>query len=678
MKIINREISWLYFNNRVLQEAESQEVPLQDRIRFLGIFSNNLDEFYRVRVASITRLIELNRIDYPDKAEHYTKILNSINSITLEEQNKFHEIFTAIKGELEKQEIYILNENGLTPSQGEYVKDLFRNHIRSHLFPVILKNLSSPESLRDGSIYLAVILEKTNNPDKKQFAILEIPVSTIDRYIIIPSETSKKYIIRLDDIIRYSLDDVFGVFGYDKFSAYTFKITRDGELDIDEDISKSFMELLTESIKQRKTGSPVRIVYDRSMPKPLLKHLMKKLNIKTIDSSMQGGRYHNSKDLINFPKIIGKDFSYPTLPLLPHKDILSGQKVISSIRKKDILLHYPYQSFKYIIDLLREASIDPKVRSIKMTLYRISNPSRVVSALINASRNGKSVTVFMEFQARFDEENNIYWSTKLQEAGVRIIKSIPGFKVHSKLILIRRKEKGINRYYANISTGNYNESTAKIYCDDSLLTADPKITEDVQKVFYLFEKSYRPVRFQHLIVSPFKTRNLFTKLLNNEIKNAKEGKPAWAIIKINSLADEKLARKLMKAANNGVNIKLIVRGINILIPEEHPNIEVISIVDMYLEHSRIFAFCNNKHPKYFIGSADWMIRNLDNRIEVCTPIYDLDLQKELQEMLNIQLKDNTKARIINSMDKNSFKKSGGKKIRSQISIYEYLKSIHKK
>jgi polyphosphate kinase len=676
MEFIDREISWLYFNSRVLQEAESPDVPLQERIRFLGIFSNNLDEFYRVRVASISRLIELNKTDFPEKADYYTTILNRINTISYQQHERIRHIFDTIQKELEKHNIYLINEKQLTEKQGKYIRILFREKIRSHLFPIILKNLFSPGTLKDSSIYLAVVMSKPNALESKQYAIIEIPVPNIERFIVLPTENDNKYVIRLDDIIRYCLDDIFGVFGYTRFSAYTFKLTRDGELDIDEDISKSFMELLTESIKQREIGEPVRFIYDKDMPENLLTLLMSKLNIGEQDHPMQGGRYHNSKDLMKFPNLAGPDLSYPITPPLPHKDIPIGKKVISAIRDKDILLHFPYQSFQYIIDLLREASIDSKVRSIKMTLYRIANPSRIVNALINASRNGKSVTVFMEFQARFDEENNIFWSTKLQESGVRIIKAIPGFKVHSKLILIRRKEKGLNRYYANISTGNFNEQTAKVYCDDSLLTADPKITEDIQKVFYLFEKSYRLMRFRHLVVSPFKTRNHFLKLLSNEISNAREGKPAWVMIKMNSLSDEKLSRKLYKAAKEGVKISLIIRGINIMIPN-HPNIEAISIVDKYLEHSRIFAFCNNDINKFFIGSADWMTRNLDNRIEVTTPIFNLELQQELKTMLEIQLRDNIKARLINSKGLNSFKKTDGEDYRAQKETYNFLKQVHK-
>lgn len=676
MEIIDREISWLYFNSRVLQEAESKDVPLQERIRFLGIFSNNLDEFYRVRVATITRMIELNKTDYPEKSEYYTKLLQQINDISYKQHEKIRNIFSSIQKELEEYNIFIIDETQLTSKHQVYVKQLFSDKIRSNLFPLMLKNLTALESLKDGSIYLAIVLEKTDNPDATNYAVIEIPTHSFSRFVILPSENNAKYIIRLDDIIRYCLDDIFKVFGYDKFSAYTFKLTRDAELDIDEDISKSFMELLAESVKQREAGVPVRFIFDRNMPDDLLNKLMKQFNIGTQDHTMQGGRYHNSKDLMSFPNIAGDELSYPPILELSNKYIQPGKKIFSAIRERDIMLHYPYQSFQYIIDLLREASIDPKVRSIKMTLYRIANPSSVANALINASRNGKTVTVFMEFQARFDEENNIYWSTKLQEAGVRIIKAIPGFKVHAKLILIRRKEKGLNRYYANISTGNFNEKTAKIYCDDSLLTTDPRITDDVHKIFYLFEKSYRLMRFNHLIVSPFKTRNHFIKLLNNEIANAKAGNKSWVIIKMNSLADEKLAKKISKAAKNGVKVYLIIRGINILIPDTNPNIEALSIVDKFLEHSRIFVFSNNGNPKYFIGSADWMTRNLDNRIEVTTPIYDKYIQEELQTMLDLQLRDNTKARLWKSKDLNEFRQVKGKPVRSQVEIYNYLRTKH--
>jgi len=675
-QFINREISWLSFNNRVLQEAACGDVPLYERIKFLGIFSNNLDEFYRVRVATLRRLVLVNEKDFPEKAAAYTELINSINRITAEGHYEVSRILGTIQEKLKEHHVFLINEKELSEEQGIFIRSFFRTHVRPNLFPVILKNLSRPGLLKDSSIYLAIILKKQGNEQKTTHAVIEIPVQQIDRFIVLPSTDHRHYIIRLDDIIRYCLDDIFGVFGFNQYQAYTFKITRDAELDIDEDISKSFVELITDSIKARETGNPVRFIYDREMPAVLLNALAKTLKIRKRDTVMQGGRYHNTKDFMNFPNIAGKGLSYEPMVQLPNKHILNGRKITSSIRERDIMLHYPYQPYQHIIDLLREASIDPRVRAIKMTLYRLANPSKVVNALINASSNGKQVTVFMEFQARFDESNNIYWSTKLQEAGARIIKTIPGFKVHCKMILIKRIENEQEKLYANISTGNYNETTSRIYADDTLMTADPRITHDVAKVFELFERSYKPMRFQHLIVSPFRTRNFFIGLLNAEIKNARQGKPAWAIIKLNSISDEILARKLLRAAESGVKLQLIIRGICILHSNMHPNLEIISIVDRFLEHSRSLVFCNGGKPKFFISSADWMIRNLDNRIEVTTPIYDPDIQKEMLDMLRIQLSDNSKARIVDKTLNCELKKNDMPAVRAQVDIYNYLKKRH--
>ncbi len=462
--------------------------------------------------------------------------------------------------------------------------------------------------------------------------------------------------------------------GYDTFSAYTIKLTRDAELDIDHDISKSFMELMSESIKKRKKGSPVRFVYDDDMPEGLNKKLNRKLKITKTDNIRGGGRYHNFKDFMSFPNMGGKNLVFAKTYPNKHPEISHNTSIIDKISEGDIMLHYPYQSFQYIVDLLREASIDPKVRAIKMTFYRAARDSNVINALINAARNGKYVTVFLEIQARFDEKANIYWSRKLEEEGVKIIKTLPGFKVHSKLMLIRRKESGKNVYYANISTGNFNESTAKVYADDSLLTAHKGITTEVNMLFHLFESPYNPPKFKHLIVAPYYMRNSFINKLNAEIRNAKNGKEAWVILKLNNLVDKKITAKLYNAAKAGVNIKIICRGICILIPGIKglsENIKVISIVDKFLEHSRIFVFANDGDPKYFLSSADWMVRNFDHRFETAAPIYDKKLQDEIMAMLNLQLSDNTKARLVNTKDNNEYVVTKSKtKIRSQFKTYE--------
>ncbi|NVN94950.1 MAG: polyphosphate kinase 1 [Bacteroidetes bacterium] len=680
-KYINREISWLQFNERVLQEAKDASTPLLERLIFLGIYSNNQDEFFRVRVATLNRILKIQEVHPSEDTEaNPQKILKEIDQKIVVLQGEFYNTYQNIKNELAKENIHIIDETQLTSEQGIYVKKYFREEVRQHLFPIMLDQLYNFATLRDKSIYLAIDLKYSKQPEVENYALIEIPAYRISRFLILPSNgDNNKYILLLDDVIRYCLSDIFSIFGFDIYEAYTIKFTRDAELDIDNDVSKSFLEKISDSIKQRKKGATVRFIYDENIPLPLLNQLVKKFFIKKKDTLKKGGKYHNFKDFMNFPLNLGADnLRYEEVPKLYTKELSLSKRILDCIKKKDIMLHYPYQSFQYIIDLLREASIDPAVRAIKMTIYRAAKDSRVINALINAVRNGKEVTVYLELQARFDEEANIYWAGIMQEEGVKVIQNIPGYKVHCKLILIRRKENNENVYYAGIGTGNPNEITSKIYVDEHLLTANKKIVSDVNKVFHLFEAKYNQPDFDCLIVSPFKTRSFFIHQIDNEIRNAKKGKPAWIIIKLNNLVDDKIINKLYEASQANVNIKVIVRGICVLVPGLpgiSENIEAISIVDRYLEHSRIFVFCNNDDNKYFIGSADWMQRNFDHRIEVTTPIYDKKIQADLNEMLKIQLKDNVKARIISANTPIEYKKTDSEeKIRSQIEIYKYLKN----
>ncbi|MCK9207785.1 MAG: polyphosphate kinase 1 [Salinivirgaceae bacterium] len=679
MKYFDRELSWLSFNARVLQEASDKSNPLNERIKFLGIYSNNQDEFFRVRIASLYRMIELNKKNFGDDVEKLQLSLSEAMQEVRNQQIAFTTIHDELIEDLKKKQIFLIDETQLDQEQGEFVRSYFREKVRHHLFPIMLRNITSAGFLTDHSIYLAIMLGRSDKPEINTYSIIEIPTNAVNRFLILPEKAGKKFIILLDDVIRFCLDEIFVRFKYNSFSAYTFKFTRDAELDMDNDVSKSFIELMSESLAQRKKGSALRFVYDRNMPKELLEGVTQKLKFTSKDHMVEGGRYHNFKDYMGFPNLGGPELENHKIIPLPHKDIPEGGSILHAIRQKDIMLHYPYQSFQYIVDLLREASIDSKVRSIKMTIYRLANPSNVINALINAARNGKRVTVFMELQARFDEEANIYWSQQLQGAGVRVLRNIPGLKVHCKLILIKRKETTGYRHYANIGTGNFHEKTAGIYCDSTLLTANPDITLDVDKVFDLFEASYRPMRFKTLIVSPFSTRNFFIKLINNEIRNALLGKDAWMIIKINSLADIPLINRLYAASQAGVKIQLIVRGICKLIPGVpgmSENITVRSIVDKFLEHSRVLIFCNGGDESYYISSADWMVRNLDNRIEVTTPIFDPEIQQVLKAMMNIQLEDNCKARIIDTTMSNTYYRDTKEHVRAQEAIYHYLKSIH--
>lgn len=681
--MINRELSWLSFNERVLQEAADERMPLIERLRFLGIYSNNLDEFYRVRVATLRRLQDFSEDITEDLPFVPAKILKKINEIELKQQDVFNAIYKTLLQQLEEQQIFLISEKELSPEQGEYIRDFFEENVRPNLFPVMIKNFKRSSFLRDRAIYLVVHLQKSDKSLKEDSALIRVPAASISRFVILPKEGKKQYIILLDDLIRYNLASMFSLFDYDRFDAYSIKLTRDAELDIDNDVSKSFMERMADSLKQRKQGRPVRFIYDEAMPKSLLNLLTDRLKISEKDNMHHGGRYHNFKDFMTFPNVGSASLEHPPMPPLPHPLLRNVKSMLSAMQKNDIMLHFPYQSFHYIVELLREASIDPKVKSIKVTLYRVASNSKVINALINAARNGKNVTVFLELQARFDEKANIYWSEKMQEEGVEIIHGVKGLKVHSKLILIRRKEGKKNVLYAHIGTGNLNEETARLYGDDSLLTCDPHITEEVDRVFSLFEKTwYAPVYFRHLIVSPFRTRKYMVQMIDREIKNARAGKPAAIFMKLNSLVDEAIVKRLYVASKAGVKCRLIVRGICVLIPGKlglSENIEVISIVDRFLEHSRVFIFHNEGDERYFISSADMMTRNLDHRIEVGCPILDPGIQKELRTMLELQWQDNVKARVVEGKQQNKYRLPQGDEplIRSQEAIYQYYKDLLK-
>jgi len=676
-KYINREVSWLHFNERVLQEAMDVQNPIIERLKFLGIFSNNRDEFFRVRVATLKRMILLDKQKDSNTLFNPNAVLKEVRQIVEEQEKKFTNTFFELKKELKREHIIFLDENTLNEEEGKFVQQFFHTEVRPYLFPIMLNNISSPDRLRDNSIFLAIHLQDSTGQNEDNYALIMVPTDSVPRFIQLPTEKNYKTIIFLDDIMRYSIGEIFRPFGYDTFNAYTIKFTRDAELDIDNDFSKSFIELMSESIKKRKKGAPVRFVYDKEIPEAMLQQLFDKIQISEIDHLRGGGKYHNFKDFMSFPKIGAKRLNYEKVKPLNHPLLPPGTNILDTISKQDIMLHYPYQSFQYIVDLLREAAIDPKVKAIKMTFYRAARNSNVINALINAARNGKAVTVFLEIQARFDEEANIYWGEKLTEEGVKIIKTLPGFKVHAKLMLIRRKEDGQNIYYTNISTGNFNESTAKIYADDSLLTANQQIANEVNMLFHLFEAPYNPPRFKHLLVAPYYLREQMRKLLNTEIRNAKAGKEAWAILKLNSLVDQKLVDKLYQAASAGVRIDIVCRGICIMkteLPEVKGNLNIISIIDKFLEHSRLFVFANGGNNKYYFGSADWMVRNLDHRFEVICPIYDKEIQAEVMDMLQIQLNDNVKARILGLKQINQYKPSDStNKIRSQFALYDYFK-----
>lgn len=672
-KYINRELSWLDFNARVLQEASDPKNPLIERFKYLGIFSNNRDEFFRVRVSTLKRMQSHKKISELDK-KNLTNTLLDIQEKVAEQEEIYTKTYKSLIKQAKENDVYLIDETELTHEQQVFVREYFNQNVRKHIFPMMLGTSMKYNNFKDQSVYLAIELKDSRNKNENAYALIELPSRELTRFVSLPNDGNKKYLMFLEDVVRFNLDSVFSILGYDIFKAYIVKLTREAELDIDNDVLKSFLEIMTESVKKRKKAPPVRFIYDKKITTELLEVVLQTFGIKNSDNLRAGGRYHNLKDFMNFP-VDREDLKFTKLPPVLHPELPDHKSKFEILKKKDVLIHYPYQSFSSLTSFIWEASIDPNVRAIKMTFYRVSRTSVLMRALINAARNGKKVTVFMEVQARFDEEDNIYWAEKLQEEGVRIIPTIPGFKVHSKLILIRRKESGENIYYTNISTGNFHEATARVYSDTSLLTSNPEICQDVNNVFYLFETKFKFPTFNKLKVAPFGIRSFINKKIEAEIKNAKAGKESWFILKINNLVDEKIVNKIYKAADAGVKIKLIIRGICVLKTNfVHKNIKAFGVVDRFLEHSRIFVFANEGKPQYYISSADLMPRNLDHRIEVVCPILSDDHKKELQDLINIQLIDNVKARELQGKNINSYITRNGKEThQSQLETYEYLK-----
>ena len=672
---ISREISWLSFNERVLQEAEDKNVPLVERLKFLGIFSNNLDEFFRVRVATQLRLMNLDKDikeNLPDKPK---KTVQKIQDIVHGFQIRFDAIYAQIVEELKENNIFIVNEVDLCPEHQVFIRSYFKDKIAPGIAPIMISRMEVFPELTDKSIYLAVKLSKKLIPDVHEYSLIEIPTSDLSRFIKLPELDGKKFIILLDDAIRFCLDQVFSILPYDNFEAYTIKITRDAELDVDNDIAESLLEKISKGVKNRTKGEPVRFVYDAQIAPDLLQYIILKMDLDEDDNLMAGSRYHNFKDFMSFPNVGGPEMVNKPLPPVPIPRLDNATSILAEIAKKDFSLHYPYHSFAYYTRMLREAAIDPKVTSIKITLYRVATESKVVRALMNAAQNGKSVTAIVELFARFDEGANVYWSKRMEEAGVKVIFGIYGLKVHSKQTLITREENGKLVNYATLSTGNFHEGNANLYTDINIFTAHTGITTEVEKVFTFLQYNYRTFNFKHLWVSPVSMRRKLYVHIDTEIANARKKLPAYILCKINNIVDLDVVRKLYQASNAGVKIRLMVRGICSLVPGvpgQSENIEVISVVDRYLEHSRYFIFCNNNHPKYYISSADWMTRNLDYRVEVAAPVYDPDIQKELRDVLEAGFKDNVKARIIDAKQNNTFKREPKKKsYQSQIELHKY-------
>ncbi|MFC4655579.1 polyphosphate kinase 1 [Rheinheimera marina] len=682
-----RELSWLSFNGRVLQEAEDERNPLIERLRFLGIYSNNMDEFFRVRVADVKRRILLKKY-HSDEQEDAEQLLQDIQHIVLKLGERFNKIYDHLQQELKKHNIELIDNYKLTENQAAWVKTFYRQEVQRHISPIILSSdeVDLGKQLEDNATYLMVEMTGSGKPE---YAIVQVPTDALSRFIELPVHLNKskkrgrfrRQIILLDDIIVHCLTDLFaGFFDFCEVQAFSLKLTRDAEYNISDTLDQSLIDKMSKGIKQRLKSEPVRLVYDAHMPDHMLKMLKKLLGYSSNDALIPGGKYRNFKDFIGFPNIGHASLEFPPMPALKSPQFEAHTTSFDAIRSGDILLHYPYHSFGYFTEWIRQASFDPKVSSIKMTMYRVAKHSRVIQSLIDAVRNGKQVTVVVELKARFDEENNIHWSRRMTEAGIQVIFGLQTLKTHSKLCLVSRQEKGKLVKYAHVGTGNFNEKTARIYTDMSLFTCHSDICDEVDQVFEFIQYSYKPYQFNHLIVSPTWSRPKLVELIEREIRYATSGRKAEILLKVNNLVDQQIVDLLYKANMAGVKIRIILRGMCSLIPGikgRSENIQVISILDRFLEHARVYVFHNGGETDLYLSSADWMTRNLDQRVEVGVPIYDASIKQQVLTMLDIQWHDNVKARVIDRDQSNHYVKRGNKRsIRSQQEIYDYFASLH--
>ena len=673
-KYINRELSWLQFNRRVLQEAEDESVPLIERLRFIGIFSNNLDEFFRVRYATVRRIVEAGKKGRKALGVFTAQeLLEKITQIVIDLQARSFTILKGIIQRLEAENVYVINESQINEeAHKQFIKDFFTEKVSPALETIILRDDIELPRIEDLDAYLMVKMDMLDQ-DRPLYALLEIP-STIERFVVLPKIGERDYIIMLDDIIRYHLDKIFNIFNYRAIAAHMIKITRDAELDMESDLGKSFVEKLSKSVKGREDGEPVRFVFDKTIEQGTLDYLLARLGIENTDSIIPGGRYHNRKDYMGFPSLGRNNLLYDKVKSLPIRGISLECSMFEKVAKKDYLQYTPYHTFAYTIKFLREAALDPLVTSIKITIYRLASTSHIASALINAAQNGKDVTVQIELRARFDEASNMMYAKKMEDQGVKLIFGVPGLKVHSKVCVIERLEKDKIKRYGFISTGNFNHKTATIYTDYTLFTASQKLLKDLTKLFNFFDTNYVVNKYKHLIVSPHYSRLTFNRLIDEQINNIQHGNQGYIRLKLNSISNYAIIDKLYEASQAGVKIDLIVRGICCLIPGVpglSDNIRVKSIIDKYLEHPRVYVFGKGEDSKVYISSSDWMTRNLDNRVEVSCPIYDKDIKKEILETLDICWKDNVKARILNKEQNNAYVANNEEKIRSQFATYDY-------
>jgi polyphosphate kinase len=675
-RYINRELSWLDFNARVLQEAAHKDVPLLERLRFIGIFSNNLDEFFQVRFATVQRIAQSEMTGKKIfGGQSASDLLKSITKKVIEQQKESSQILTSIEKELEKEQIYLINENQVLAEHEAFLKEYFIQKVSPALMTIVV----SEDENQDFSDHLAFLAVKLcfqeNDTEKTQYALIELPTD-LDRFVVLPNLGEKQYVMFLDDLIRYHFHLIFNFFEFTHIESHMIKVTRDAELDMEGDVSKSYINKIVESVRERILAEPVRLVYDNEIAPDTLEIVKNLLGVGTNDSLIPGGRYHHRRDYMNFPQLHRRDLQYERKDPLPIEGLSLEKSIFKALESKDYLLYTPYHSFSFVIKFLREAALDPEVTTIKITIYRLSKISNVARSLINAAKNGKKVLVQIELQARFDETNNITYAEQMQAAGVELIFGIPGLKVHSKICVIEKKNQGKKKRYGFISTGNFNEDTAKIYTDYTLFTSNQKILKEVNKIFNFLQVHYKLKKYKHLIVSPHYTNNALVKMINQEIENHKAGLPSGIRLKLNAITNFSMIEKLYEASTAGVPIQMIVRGICCLIPGVKgmsENIEVISVVDRYLEHPRVYHFTNGGTPKIYISSADFMTRNIENRVEVAAPIYDTDLQRQITEVFDIIWNDNVKARRLNGPTQNAFIKNDSAPLRSQFEIFDYYK-----
>ena len=670
---LERDISWMYFNERILQEATRPHVPLLERLSFLGIYSNNLDEFFRVRMASQSRIAECGDRAAVRESEHAKKIIKQIGKLNAHYAKAYAQAVEQVTEELKRENICLVDDTEVTPEQQEFIRSYFRERLSGFIVPVWFSAIKWLDYENDENIYLAVKVSRTEPRPVADYAFLEVPVGPCGRFVRLPDHEGRSYLMYLDDVVRCCLPLVFEGLGFTSFEAYTFKFTRDAEMEIDNDLRTGILQKISKGVKSRKRGEPLRVLYDARIPKDLLKRVLRKLDLDSLDTVLASGRYQNHKDFMRFPDCGRADLRYPTWTPILKRELDGPASLLDRIRQKDRFIHVPYHNFDSFIRILQEAAVSKEVESIKITLYRLARESKVVRALIGAARNGKKVTVVIELLARFDEASNINWSKRMQEAGIKVIFGVEGLKVHSKIVHIGMK-RGAD--IACISTGNFHEGNARTYTDCMLMTASRRLVKDVDSVFGFIERPYTPVRFKELLVSPNEMKNRFVALINNEIKNRKSGKPAYIKIKINHITDPVMVEKLYEASRAGVDIDLLVRGNCSLvpgIPGVSDHIRIAGIIDRYLEHSRIFVFAAGGEERVFIGSADWMPRNLDNRVEVVTPVYDPEVKEEMKRIVDFGLRDTLQARIVDGEGKNLFKQpdEGGQPFRSQEALYEY-------